>query len=154
MMKNITDFVKQFGIEINWKKKRLLRQNEKMFLIKDDLRPYVAKNFFHAGIYLGKTRDNRFLPSFYLLRLIATKNASKIMVNKKTEWLFTCGRDVFRQGVVEVSRSKRKSEYSLIMNEENECLGFGKMLSNFDQQDKRLVVRNILDIGDFLRRER
>ena len=154
MIKNLTTFVKQFGIEMKWKKESMVRQNEKVFLIKDNLRQYVFKSFYHAGIYLGKIRDGQFLPSFYLLRLIATKKASKIVVNKKTEWLFTCGRDVFRQGVVEVSGSKRKSEYTLIMNEENECLGFGKILSNFNQQDKRLVVRNVLDIGDFLRRER
>jgi ribosome biogenesis protein Nip4 len=42
----------------------------------------------------------------------------------------------------------------LVLNSYGECLGFGKILRSLDGKRKGLAVENILDIGDFLRRER
>jgi ribosome biogenesis protein Nip4 len=42
-----------------------------------------------------------------------------------------------------------------VLNEFGECLGFGKIISSLDEAAKEgeVVVRNVSDIGDFLRRE-
>jgi ribosome biogenesis protein Nip4 len=85
--------------------------------------------------------------------MIAEKKANKMIVDKKTEWLFICGRDVFKQGIIKVVGSKRKGDYTLILNQHRECLGFGKILCHLGKEDG-VVIKNIADIGDFLRRER
>jgi ribosome biogenesis protein Nip4 len=43
----------------------------------------------------------------------------------------------------------------LILNNFNDCLGFGRIIIDLDKktQKNEVVIRNILDIGDFLRRE-
>jgi ribosome biogenesis protein Nip4 len=49
--------------------------------------------------------------------------------------------------------SKRKSDATLVLNEFGECLGFGKILEDITGSEGRIVVKNVLDVGDFLRRE-
>lgn len=110
-------------------------------------------NFYYAGLYLGKLKNGKFFPSFNLLTLFLRVSANKIVVDSKTAWLFTCGRDVFGIGVVKVMGSKQKGDSTLVLNEYSECLGFGKIISNFDLSEDKVVVQNVLDIGDFLRRE-
>ena len=85
--------------------------------------------------------------------MLARAEANKIIVDKKTAWLFICGRDVFRKGIIAVNGSLRKGDYALVLNEFDECLGFGKITRRLDEERAKVVVRNILDIGDFLRRE-
>jgi ribosome biogenesis protein Nip4 len=118
------------------------------------LKRLISKDFFYAGTYLGKTKRGKFFPSFNLLRMITRKKANKVIVDKKTEWLFICGRDIFKKGMTEVTGLKRKGDYTLIVNQHGECLGFGKMLCNLDKAKDAVVVENISDIGDFLRREK
>ena len=51
--------------------------------------------------------------------------------------------------------SRRKGDHTLVLNEFGECLGFGKIIGSLDEAAKNseVVVRNVSDIGDFLRRE-
>ncbi|RJS77726.1 hypothetical protein CW667_02550, partial [Candidatus Bathyarchaeota archaeon] len=112
-----------------------------------------AKDFFYAGLYLGKAKKDRFFPSFNLLRMIAEAKANKVVVDKKTEWLFICGRDVFKRGIKKVVGSRNRGSYTLILNMKSECLGYGEILHDLDKPGKGVVIKNILDIGDFLRRE-
>jgi len=87
--------------------------------------------------------------------MIAERKANKLVIDKKTAWLFICGRDIFQQGILEGNNLK-KGDYTLILNEHNECLGFGKIMHNLRgaPDAKKVAVKNILDIGDFLRREK
>jgi len=153
-MKNpILDFARQFNAEIELDNESTFENEGRYFLLKDDLRKLLLSNFFFVGTYLGKSRKSKFFPSFSLLRVIARKQANKIVVDEKTEWLFICGRDVFRQGITEVQGTARKGGYVLVMNRFDECLGFGKVLFDLDKQAKGVIVKNISDVGDFLRRE-
>jgi ribosome biogenesis protein Nip4 len=42
------------------------------------------------------------------------------------------------------------------MNRHGECLGFGKILFDIDgeKDGNKVIVKNVSDIGDFLRREK
>jgi len=153
-MKPINEFIRQFGAGINLKENLVVKNKNRYFLLNENLKKLVAKDFFYAGIYLGKTKNGKFFPSFNLLRMMAREKANKIIVDKRTEWLFICGRDIFKQGIVKVMGSKRKGDYTLILNQHVECLGFGKILRNLDGEKEGVVVKNISDIGDFLRREK
>ncbi len=153
-MKHIKDFVSRFQTRISLDKNLIVKRRDRYFLLNDGLKRSISKGFFYAGIYLGKTKRGRFFPSFNLLGMIAGKKANKVIVDKKTEWLFICGRDIFKQGITEVMGSKRKGDYTLILNQRGECLGFGKILCHLDKAKDGVVIKNIADIGDFLRREK
>ena len=153
MIETITDFVSRFETSISLDENSLMKKQNRLFLVDDSLKTLVSKDFFHAGTYLGKTEDGEFLPSFSLLRMIAERKANKVVVDEKTEWLFICGRDIFRQGVIRVHGSRRKGDYTLVLNRHRECLGFGKILFDLSGEREGVVIKNIFDIGDFLRRE-
>jgi ribosome biogenesis protein Nip4 len=87
--------------------------------------------------------------------MLAKGEANKIVVEKKAAWLFICGRDIFRKGILAVRGSRKKGDHVLVLNEFGECLGFGKIMGSLDETSGKteVAVRNISDIGDFLRRE-
>ncbi len=85
--------------------------------------------------------------------MIAEVATNKVFLDKKTAWLFICGRDVFKKGITNVLGVQTKGSFTLIMNEFSECLGFGQIIEKMDSSNDRVVIRNILDVGDFLRRE-
>jgi ribosome biogenesis protein Nip4 len=153
-MKPLKDFVGQFGGSISLDESFIVKREGRYFLLNMSLKKLITKDFFYAGIYLGKIKDGKFFPSFSLLRMIAERKANKIIVDKKTEWLFICGRDIFKQGIIKAMGSKRKGAYALILNQHGECIGFGKILHALDKEKEGVAVKNISDIGDFLRREK
>jgi ribosome biogenesis protein Nip4 len=154
-MKMISDFIGKFNTNMSLNQKLIVKKNERYFLLSGNLERLITKEFFYAGTYLGKVKDETFFPGFNLLTMIAQTNANKIIVDKKAEWLFICGRDIFERGIIDASKSLRKGDYTLIVNERGDCLGFGRIVHNIGEKDgKKVVVRNIADVGDFLRREK
>ena len=154
MIKPIDDFVSHFGTKIKLDETLIVKQQGQYFLLNENIKPLTSKDFFYAGAYLGEGKDDDFFPSFNLLNMIAQKTANRINLEKRAAWLFICGRDVFGQGIANMTGSKKKGDLVLVMNSYGECLGFGKILHNLDQKTRGPAVQNILDIGDFLRRER
>ena len=155
-MKPVENFISQFKASVVLNESLIVKKQNRYFLLNKDLKRQVRKDFFYAGAYLGKIKDATFFPSFILLAMIGKEKANKIMVDEKTAWLFICGRDVFKRGILKVIGSKRKGDYTLIVNEHYECLGFGKILRNMNKvkDENKVIVKNISDIGDFLRREK
>lgn len=154
MINPINDFVSHFGTRITLDETLIMKEQGRYYLLTENLKQLASKGFFYAGTYLGKTKNGKFFPSFTLLDIIAQKEANKIVVDKKTEWLFICGRDVFIQGITKATGSTKKDGYTLILNSYGECLGFGKILHNLEGKRGGLAAKNILDVGDFLRREK
>jgi ribosome biogenesis protein Nip4 len=156
-MKPIIDFVRRFGTTLSLDKRFMVKRADRFFLLNEKLRNLATDDFFYAGTYLGKARGRVFFPSFRLLAMIADKKeANKAVVDDKAEWLFICGRDVFQRGIKKVIGTKKKGELTLVLNIDGGCLGFGKIARNLDseQNGQKVAVKNISDIGDFLRRER
>ena len=154
MIKPLNDFVRRFGTQINLDEDFIVKKQGRYFLLNENVKRLTSKGFYYAGTYLGKVKDGKFFPSFNLLNMVAQKKARSINIGKQAEWLFICGRDVFEQGITKVTGSTKKGDYTLVLNSCGECLGFGKILRNLDRKRKGPTVENILDIGDFLRRER
>jgi ribosome biogenesis protein Nip4 len=154
-MKMISGFIGKFNANMSLNQKLIVKKGERYFLLSENLERLITGEFFYAGTYLGKVRDETFFPSFGLLTMIAQTNANKVIVDKKAEWLFICGRDIFKRGIIDASKLLRKGDYTLIVNERGDCLGFGRIVHNIGEKGgKRVVVRNIADVGDFLRREK
>ena len=152
----ITDFASQFGVQIALNLDLMVEKNGRFYLVNLNLKPLVRQDFFSAGVYLGKAKEGKFFPSFNLLGMLAKKEANRIIVDKKAAWLFICGRDVLRKSIVRVLGPGKQDTNTLVFNEFGECLGFGRIVEKLRDNaiDNEIVVRNVLDIGDFLRRER
>jgi ribosome biogenesis protein Nip4 len=154
-MKLISDFISKFSTNLSLDQDLLIKKRNRYFLLNKNLRHLIKEDFFYAGTYLGKAEGKTLFPSFNLLAMIAQTDANKMTVDAKTEWLFICGRDIFRRGIIRRTKSPRKGAYTLVLNSHGECLGFGKTLHNMDDKDtNKITVKNIADIGDFLRREK
>jgi ribosome biogenesis protein Nip4 len=152
-MKPILDFALQVGAKLALNTNLIAKKGGRYFLLNENLKRLLQKDFYYAGTYLGKVKAGKFFPSFNLLAILAKGEANKIVVDGKAAWLFICGRDLFRRGIVTVHGSHRKGAYTLVLNEFGDCLGFGKITRNLDAEEAHVVVKNISDIGDFLRRE-
>ncbi|MGQ9530922.1 MAG: hypothetical protein ACUVQX_05615 [Candidatus Bathycorpusculaceae bacterium] len=153
-MRLLKRFVNRFSANINLNKNLIVKKGNRYFLLDGKLKKLIRENFFYAGVYLGKVKKETFFPSFNFLSMIAEEKANKISVDKRSEWLFICGRDIFKRGITKTIGSMRRGDYVLVLNQYDECLGFGKLLGNLDDIVDGVAVKNISDLGDFLRREK
>ncbi|PIX31396.1 hypothetical protein COZ60_04790, partial [Candidatus Bathyarchaeota archaeon CG_4_8_14_3_um_filter_42_8] len=101
-MKPLKDFVSQFGGSISLDESLMIKKENRYFLLNESLKKLIMKDVFYVGTYLGKIKNDKFFPSFSLLEMIAERKANKIIVDKKTAWLFICGRDIFKQGIIKL----------------------------------------------------
>jgi ribosome biogenesis protein Nip4 len=152
-MKPYEVFASRFGCRVAFNSEMVVEKSQRYFLLNPRLKKLPHSYFYYAGLYLGKVKNGIFFPSFNLLNMLVGAAANKIVVDQKASWLFICGRDVFRSGVVKVMGSKCIGEVTLVLNEFGECLGFGRIMVGLAGNDRELAVRNVLDVGDFLRRE-
>ncbi len=152
----VVDFALQFGVKIRFNEDLIVQQDGRFFLLNSQIKPLVKGDFFYAGTFLGKVKAGKFFPSFNLLSMLAQQEANRIVVDRKAGWLFICGRDVFKKGIMRTHGQIRRNNHVLVLNEFGECLGFGRVLAGFEQQAEKgvVAVSNVLDVGDFLRRER
>jgi len=128
----------------------VVRINDKYFTLSPTLRDGLKarKGLVYAGRYLG--RDRRlFQPSAPLLEALAGEPGTrKVHVGRDAAWLFACGRDLFEESV-------EKAEPELILGAHylvvygGRCVGYGR----YETAGDRHIIRNLFDIGDFLRRE-
>ncbi|MGF3522142.1 MAG: hypothetical protein ACQXXJ_03475 [Candidatus Bathyarchaeia archaeon] len=153
-MKPLVRFSSQFGAKIALNSEFVVERSQRYYLVNDKLKKLARGNFYAAGLYLGKIKNGVFFPSFNLLNMLVDVAANKVVVDKKAAWLFICGRDIFRSGVLHVYGSRRKGAFTLVLNNFGECLGFGRIIHSLDDEEANVVVRNVLDLGDFLRREK
>ena len=151
-MRPLEAFASRFGGKVAFNPEFIVEKSQRYYLLNPRLKK-LPGNFYYAGLYLGKIKNGVFFPSFNLLNMLVDVAVNKVVVNCKAAWLFICGRDVFGAGVIKVMGSKRKGETTLVLNEFGECLGFGKITSDLGGFGKNVVIKNVLDIGDFLRRE-
>ncbi len=154
-MKVIRDFAARLGAKFSLNPDLTVKKENRYFLLTRNLQRLTQRDFYYAGTYLGKVKDGKFFPSFILLAMLAEGEGNKVVVDKKAAWLFICGRDIFQKGIRVVYGSRRKGDCTLVLNEFGECLGFGKITCNINGSGRRneVAVKNISDVGDFLRRE-
>jgi ribosome biogenesis protein Nip4 len=154
--KPITSFAVQFGVQIALNLDLMVEKNGRFYLVNQVLKPLVRSEFFYVGVYLGKAKEGKFFPSFNLLVMLAKMGANRVVVDKKAAWLFICGRDILGKSILRVQGASKKNTNTLVLNEFGECLGFGRIVENLNEEEgnNQIAVRNVSDLGDFLRRER
>lgn len=154
--KAVKNFAVQFGVQLALNPDLVLEKNGRYYLVSQEMKPLLQRDFFYAGAYLGKAKEGKFFPSFNLLSLLAKKEASRIVIDRKAAWLFICGRDILAASILRVYGPGKRNTNTLVVNEFGECLGFGRIVGKMSDGASRdeIAVRNVSDIGDFLRRER
>ena len=154
--KVITNFAAQFGLQVAFNPDLVIEKNGRFYLINECLLPLVRHDFFYIGVFLGKAKEGKFFPSFNLLSMLAKEGGNRVVLDRKSAWLFICGRDVLAKSILRIHGSAKKNTNTLVLNEFGECLGFGRIVGKMsgDGKSDELAVRNVSDVGDFLRRER
>ena len=107
-MKPYEVFASRFGCRVAFNSEMVTEKNQRYYLLNPRLKTILQSDYYYAGLYLGKVKNGMFFPSFNLLNLLVSAAANKIVIDQKAAWLFICGRDVFRVGVVKVMGSKRE----------------------------------------------
>ncbi len=101
---------------------------------------------------LYKVETARLYPSLGLLTIIRLLNSPPtshyVIVESKAAMLFTYGRDVLHDSIIELNHNQECKRYPLIvMSEEVEPVGFGTL----KRMNGRVLIQNILDVGWYLR---
>jgi ribosome biogenesis protein Nip4 len=164
----ISEFCREFGVgEIG----HITRLGRRCFLTLPEHAPLIErrrKELFGAGVYLGEEKPH-FEPSPALLELVAAKMAGhKAVVDEKAACLFLCGRDLFTAGIVKMDEPTENG-YVLVQDEQGENLGYGLCVDRSAEASakrsaqaaklrrrlgKNVSIKNLLDRGFYLRRER
>ncbi len=149
-MSLLNDFCTEFGVnDIG----NISRVGRRCFLTQKEQDKEITKhkkNLFGIGVFLGEEKA-KFEPSPALVELIAAKTKKhKAVVDEKAAWLFLCGRDIFIKGVVKQG-TPTANGYLLVENAQGENLGYGQIPK---KKQKNVAIKNVLDRGFFLRRER
>jgi len=149
----VLSFLESFGVKDVIQKEDLLVIQENVFLVSAKQREIFTsakKKPVFVGNCLGRKKGELFFPSVWFLEVLSKHVQKKIVVDKKTEWLFICGRDIFN-GVVDVQGSPQDDEIVLVLNQYKECMGLARFASS---PTKKNPIKNVYDVGDYLRRER
>ena len=150
-MKQLQGFLQSIGAENLFREEELIRINNKRFIASAKLSSEINRRdrLVYAGMFLGKTK-NVWEPSTILLRLIAVQPyVHKVWVDDSSAWLFVCGRDIFSEHILKHSPDLVEGVNYLIMLDDD-CLGYAR----FEKFQDKLILKNLYDIGDFLRREK
>jgi 60S ribosome subunit biogenesis protein NIP7 len=152
-MNKLISFIKQFTKnEVNE-----LNNTEKIgrnyFWLSNELKELkdsIKIEPYSAGLPLGQIKNNKFMPSIALLDILNYYTDQKLVINKKGETMFLYGKDVFEDNLENIGKISTDQGFYLVLNEKNEVLGYGELI----KKEKNKLLLNLLDRGDFLRRER
>ncbi len=124
----------------------LSKQERRICAIRSDIKKKISsipREAEFAGRLIGKDVRGRFSPSLSSIeRAASSDDARKVSLDRRSSWLFLCGRDIFSSSL---KGGEPEKGYVFIMNENRENLGMGLF-------DGKMII-NISDKGDFLRRE-
>jgi ribosome biogenesis protein Nip4 len=125
--------------------------NDRRFAVPPNVAAHIRDRgrMIYAGKLLGRTRGE-FIPSAGLLRELGRmQGPNKVWVDERVGWLFACGRDVFGESITKNEGELADGICFLVMMGDD-CLGYGRV----ETRDGKMIIANIFDLGDFLRRER
>lgn len=110
-----------------------------------------------AGIKVGEVGKRFRLTLEGAFFLVKTKK-KRVYVNRKGEMLFLYGRDIFASSVMKTSPDIRENDVVFVCNTMGDILGIGKSRYNGDRmrsvEEDRVVVENLVDRGEYLRKEK
>ncbi|ADB57627.1 PUA domain-containing protein [Archaeoglobus profundus] len=163
--KVVKSALRAFGSENFLEENELLIKDsegaKELYALSKDLANFINRvklNYVCVGIKVGEVGSRRLRftleGSFYLIR----REKKKVYVDEKGEMLFLYGRDIFARSVVKVTDDVEENDVVFVCNSKGDILGLGK--SRFDAsrykdvEEDRVVVENLVDRGEYLRKEK
>ncbi|MHA2395067.1 MAG: hypothetical protein ACXAC0_00035 [Candidatus Thorarchaeota archaeon] len=108
------------------------------------------------GKELGSIDKGRFRLSLQILDELTELTDSYIIVSRQGAEAFTYGRSIIRESVLELNSALARGQRVLVLNENRECLGIAALSIDASKLNRlgadRLVAKNLIDIGWFIRR--
>ncbi len=149
-MRELKDFLAAIGAVVEPAGERVSLNNRR-FAVSPEVAAQIHDKgrLVYAGKLLGRTKGE-FIPSAGLLRELGKmQGPNKVWVDEKVGWLFACGRDVFAESMLKAEGELAEDACFLVMLG-GDCLGYGRV----ETAEGRTILKNLFDLGDFLRRER
>ena len=108
------------------------------------------------GVWLGELTNNQFRLSIAVIEDLAQVTESKMVVAKIAAQSFTYGRSIIRESVIDIPQDLVKGQRVIVLDNQGRCMGIAslsvdaRMISKLAKD--RLVAKNIVDIGWYIRR--
>ncbi len=146
------DFLEEFSIYIKE------GERKEVYAVSKDLEQFIGKlNEVAFGIKIGEV-GKRFRFTVEGAFFLVKRNKKKVYVNEKGEMLFLYGRDIFRESIVDVTDDVRENDIVFVCNKKGDIIGIGKARFGrdriFDVEEGRVVVENLVDRGEYIRKEK
>src|SRR3989338_929203 len=103
------------------------------------------------GLYLGENKDEKFNPSMALLDIISKTTNEKVIIKDIGENDFLYGKKLRPRHVAKVEGTLKEGFLKIVVNDRNECLGLAKIKYIVGNE---FSLKNVLDAGNYVRRER
>ena len=108
------------------------------------------------GKELGSIDKGRFRLSLHILNEMLEMTESVIIVSRRGAEAFSYGRSIIKESVLELDQSLVRGQRVLVLNENRECIGIAALSVDAPKLNRlagdRLVAKNLVDIGWFIRR--
>jgi ribosome biogenesis protein Nip4 len=108
------------------------------------------------GKELGSIAKGRFRLSLQILNELRKLTINFIIVSDHSAEAFTYGRSVLKESVLHLDPELKRGQRVVVLNKDGECLGIASLsidasrLSRLSRE--KLVAKNLVDIGWFIRR--
>jgi ribosome biogenesis protein Nip4 len=136
-----TDVVDELG--------QIIKKGRYIYATSPELREFMEEtstDFFSLGTPLGKIKKD-FMPTPEFVDFLSHHSDRKVFIGSKSEWMFLCGKDIFRKGIANNTLEKNRGSV-FIFNKYDENLGIAKFM-----QDTNVPLKHILDKGAYIRKE-
>lgn len=136
-------------------------RKESIYLVPTDWRSYTEKEITDfepssLGLFFGKMVDGEFRPSLSIIDRLHDVSENRIKVSQQGAEAFTYGRSILRESVVDLPQGLQRGQRVVVLNEADECIGLAKLSIESSKVDRlakdRLVAKNLIDIGWYIRR--
>ncbi|MFW9918658.1 MAG: PUA domain-containing protein [Candidatus Thorarchaeota archaeon] len=134
-------------------KSMYLVPNDWMSMVDEDFNDFEVR---YLGIWLGDMIKDRLRLSLPILEKLSTLTENIIVVNKKSAEAFTYGRSILKEGVASLSATLERGKRVIVKDQQGHVLGLavlsvdGRLLEKLGKE--KLVAKNLVDIGWYLRR--
>jgi len=140
-------------------KKMLIAEgtHKEIFLVSNELfevyhRMKEKKHPYSIGFYFGEYNGSEIkfsIPAISEYSKISSFH--KVIIHPHAEQKFLFGRNLHSEVIVSYDRTLEMGDTVVICNQNNEALGLGIVTGDFKSQTRTQVIKNITDLGEYLR---
>ncbi|TFG10637.1 hypothetical protein EU538_01360 [Candidatus Thorarchaeota archaeon] len=110
----------------------------------------------YLGTWLGEMSGDTFMLSIGVLAQLEPLTDSKIVVYRRGAEAFTYGRSIIKESVLSLPDHLRRGQRVLVIDENGSCIGLAALAVDAALLNRlgaeKLVAKNLVDIGWYLRR--